>query len=207
MSIDDAEAEEAATPMAAETDIKELMGLFDAPAFARRGQDMEFALRRLHERCRRQRDELLEMVRMRLKQWARAAAGPETWSQTFADPPGLLWDQAGPDEPSWASQPASPRTRLGVARDLVASVERFNQRWRTFLGSLKLEPVNHVIDQYNKYYVIEKECVVGSSRLAARHFKPVPRLSMETLLKEHPLLPVPAPIGRPRDLSRAGRPV
>ena len=35
-----------------ETEVKEMMGLFDVPAFARRGQDLEITLRRLHERCR-----------------------------------------------------------------------------------------------------------------------------------------------------------
>ncbi len=38
-----------------ETEVKEMMGLFDLPAFARRGQDLEITLRRLHERCRNAR--------------------------------------------------------------------------------------------------------------------------------------------------------
>ena len=78
-----------------------------------------------------------------------------------------------------------------VARDLVASVQRFNVRWRQFLGSLNLGPANEVIDQYNKYYVFEKECVMGSARLASRHFTPVPQLSPEVLLRDYPMLPVP----------------
>ena len=78
-----------------------------------------------------------------------------------------------------------------MARDLVASVQRFNVRWRQFLGSLNLGPANEVINQYNKYYVFEKECVMGSARLASRHFTPVPPLSLEVLLRDYPLLPVP----------------
>jgi hypothetical protein len=54
-----------------------------------------------------------------------------------------------------------------------------------------------VIDQYNRYYVLEKECVMGSSRLAARFFTPIPQLTPERLLRDHPLLPVP-------DLVRRG---
>jgi hypothetical protein len=48
-----------------------------------------------------------------------------------------------------------------------------------------------MIDQYNRYYVLEKECVLGSSRLAARHFVPKARLTAEALLAAHPVLPVP----------------
>ena len=61
-----------------------------------------------------------------------------------------------------------------VARDLIASVERFNKRWGQFLEALNLDPINQMIDQYNTYYVLEKECVMGSPRLAARHFRRCP---------------------------------
>ena len=154
------------------------------PAFARRGQDMEYSLNRIHARCRDQREELLEMVRLRLRQWSRVAAGPETGREVFAGPIDRLWQLAHSRDPQLGrSRPAPPRQQQTVGRDLVASVERFNQRWRQFLESLNLGPTNQVIDQYNKYYVLEKECVMGSARLAARHFTPVPRLSPESLLE------------------------
>ena len=60
-----------------------------------------------------------------------------------------------------------------------------------FLDRLNLEPANHVIDQYNRYYLLEKECVMGSARLAARLFTPVPKLTREQLVRDHPILPVP----------------
>ncbi|HWE37698.1 MAG TPA: hypothetical protein VG406_14115, partial [Isosphaeraceae bacterium] len=69
-----------------ETELKELLGLFDAPAFARRGLDLEHALARLDARCRRERQAMLEMVRLRLKQWAGVASGPETAGEVFAVP-------------------------------------------------------------------------------------------------------------------------
>ncbi len=40
-----------------------------------------------------------------------------------------------------------------------------------------------MIDQYNRYYVLEKECSLGSARLAARHFTPKPPLTREALLE------------------------
>ena len=174
-----------------EAEIKEIMGLFDAPAFARRGLELDESLRRLHDRCRRARADRLDMVQLRLRQWARAAAGPEGWSGVFAHSIEPLWPLAGAEVPRWAGAPASIRQQRGIARDLVAAVLRFNQRWSGFLDRLNLEPANLVIDQYNRYYLIEKECVLGSARLAARFFRPVPRLTREQLLREHPLLPVP----------------
>ena len=84
----------------------------------------------------------------------------------------------------------SARRRL-IASDLKNAVLRFNRRWAEFLERLNVEPANAAIDQYNRYYVLEKECVMGSPRLAARHFAPVPELTTETLANDHPTLPVP----------------
>jgi hypothetical protein len=80
---------------------------------------------------------------------------------------------------------------------LIASVERFNLRWGRFLEALNLGPINQTIDQYNTYYVLEKECVMGSPRLAARHFAPVPLVSTASLREEYPKLPVPRLVDRP----------
>ena len=183
--------EDSGTLGSGDGEIKELMGLFDLPAFARRGQDLDYSLRRIHTRCREQRDEFLEMVRVRLRQWSRAAAGPDDWQTVFAAPIDSLWQHAQSEPPAWSGRLAPLRHLRAVARDLKASVERFNERWRQFLESLNLGPTNVVIDQYNKYYVLEKECVVGSARLAARYFTPVPLLSPDQLLGTYPLLPVP----------------
>jgi hypothetical protein len=179
--------------LSVDAEVKELMGLFDLPAFARRGQDVEFAVGSVHARCRAQREELLEMVRLRLRQWSRAATGPDDWSDTFARPIDDLWGLTGAEPPRWARASAPARQRQAVARDLVASLERFNLRWRRFLEGLNLAPANQTIDQYNQYYVLEKECVMGSARLAARHFRPIPRFTPDELLLDYPLLPVPGP--------------
>jgi hypothetical protein len=185
------DAEDSAPLISVDLELKELLGLFDVPAFARRGQDLEYSLDRIHSRCRVQREELLEMVRLRLRQWSRAVTGPESWSEVFAAPIDSLRTMTRSELPRWAAQPAPSRQQKTVARDLIASIERFNHRWREFLDSLNLGPANQMIDQYNKYYVLEKECVMGSARLASRHFTPVPRLSPESLLKVYPTLPVP----------------
>src|SRR3954467_542966 len=106
MSIDDIED---APQISVDPELKELLGLFDVPAFARRGQDLEHALARVHTRCRVQREEMLEMVRLRLRQWARAADGPEAWSAIFAAPIEPLWELTGSEPPRWADRPAPLR--------------------------------------------------------------------------------------------------
>lgn len=194
MSEPDADDEPGPT-VAADRDARELMGMFDAPAFARRGQDVDYALGGLHERCRRRRVAMLEMVHVRLRQWSRAAVGPDDWSDAFRAPIVGLWTQSQAEPPRWASAPAPARRRRAIARDLAASVERFNERWSEHVARLDLAALNTMIDQYNVYYIIEKECVMGSARLAARFFKPIVRLSTASILDDHPLLPVPEPAG------------
>ena len=174
-----------------EADVKELMGLFDLPAFARRGQDVEAAIRRLHDRCERVRSEMLDMVRLRLRQWCAAAAGPDRWSGVFTSTIEPLWCLAGAPPPRWAELDAPLKRRQSIASDLIAAVDRFNRRWIDALDRFNLEPTNSVIEQYNRYYLLEKECVMGSARLAARHFIPMHPLTKSILLADHPPLPLP----------------
>jgi hypothetical protein len=181
-----------------ETEVKELMGLFDLPAFARRGQDLEATLHRMHLRCGAARGKLLEMVHLRLRQWSKAAVGNESWRGAFTNTIEPLWVLADARPPQWAPADAPLNRRRAIARDLVAAVERFNRRWHEYVDRTNLEPANFVIDQYNRYYVLEKECVMGSARLAARHFTPMARLTKDVLLEEHPTLPVPELAGPPR---------
>ncbi len=183
------------TPLGSvEAEIKELLGLFDVPAFARRGQDLEYGLARLRTRAVRTRLDMLDMVRLRLKQWAAAASGPEDALGVFREPIGPLWPLAGAPGPKWSAR-ADPLRRLrSVGRDLVASVERFNRRWSKYLDEIDLSALNRQVEHYNRYYLLEKECVLGSARLAARHFEPKPYPSVDELRAELPLLPTPRPL-------------
>lgn len=176
-----------------DAELNEMMGLFDVPAFARRGQDVEYALRSLHSRCGRKREELLEMVHVRLRQWAAAAVGPDDWTDVLRAPIDPLWPLTSAEPPRWAAAPASTRRRRAVVRDLIASVERFNARWREFVGKLGLSVINAEIADYNEFYPLEKECALGSARLALAGFRPIEPVSVESLLADHPVLPVPEP--------------
>lgn len=172
-------------------ELQQMLGLFDAPAFARRGREVEGLLERLRARCANERDERLDMVRLRLAQWA-AVATPESWADVFEAPIDALWDLAGAPAPVWASAPASRFRRRGTARDLLASVDRFNRRWDDFLDGLRLGTYNRMVDHYNRYYILEKEIVLGSARLAARHFAPKRHLAVEDVRAWFPPLPPPA---------------
>jgi hypothetical protein len=189
--VDDTEGSPPTLNADIETEVKELMGLFDLPAFARRGHDLEITHRRLHDRCRRTRGEMLDMVHLRLRQWSRAVNGPVAWSGVFIRSIEPLWPLSGAEEPEWADSLAPVRRQRIIAADLKNAVLRFNRRWMQFLERLNVEPANAVISQYNRYYVLEKECVMGSPRLAARHFSPIPQLTTESLANDHPTLPVP----------------
>ena len=83
------------------------------------------------------------------------------------------------------------RDKLRPFYDLIASIVRFNTRWSRFVDELGLDHVNRLIDQYNRYYLLEKECCLGSSRLAARFFTPQAPFTRDSLLEEFPRLPVP----------------
>ena len=184
------EWDQEATPLGGvDAEIKELLGLFDVPSFARRGQDVEYALARLRARCARERSAMLDMVRLRLRQWASVASGPSAAAAVFAAPIDDLWPLAGVEPPRWTTYPASRRRLRAVARDLIASVERFNRRWSSFLDGIDLAPMNRQVDGYNRYYVLEKECSLGSAALASRHFVPMSHLEIGQIRAEFPSLP------------------
>lgn len=184
--------DEEGTPLGGvDAEIKELLGLFDVPAFARRGQDVEQALIRLRSRSGRHRASILDMVRLRLRQWAGSASGPEVDTAVFGSSIAPLWPLAEADAPRWAARSASTWRLRAIARDLIASVERFNRRWAEHLEGLDLAPINRQVDDYNRYYLLEKECSLGSARLAARNFVPKTHVSLDDLRAELPSLPVP----------------
>ncbi len=186
--MDEADGE---TPLIqTDAEMREMLGMFEVPAFARRGYDLEHSIKRLHEKLHRDRGAMLDMVRLRLRQWSGVTTGPGDLDP-FLSPIEPYFAMAGGDPPQWASYSGTFRTRRKIARDLVASIERFNRRWRKSLIEVNLGAVNELVDRYNRYYLLEKECSLGSSRLAARFYVPQSRISVESLLVEYPLLGVP----------------
>jgi hypothetical protein len=189
------------TPIAGNPDqnlAREVMGLAGGPAFARRARQVEDALEALVARYRGQREEWLPMVRLNLGRVFALAGDPEALRPLLAS--AAHWEQL-----CALHAELQPRLRLVVEpttskralrralAELRESVERFNDRWRSYLTAVDLSAVNELRDGYNRYYVMEKEAVVRSPRIARQGFVPLEPLTRAELAAALPLLPVPEP--------------
>jgi hypothetical protein len=161
---------------------QEFAARYDVPAYVRRARRMQEAFDDLVARCRKQREEWLDMVRIHTRA-ARALAGPtpDGW---------LALLRSALDLPVAETVPASPRKLRQALCELQESVERFNCRWRRFLSEVDLTAVNELRDGYNRCYILEKECALRSARLARIGFQPMKPVTVEDLLALLPLLPL-----------------
>jgi hypothetical protein len=171
---------------------------FDAPAFVRRAMQVEAAWDAILAVCRRERERLLEMPRIRL---ARFLTLLKSW------PPGhsaicrtadlvyleTLHTEWTPRLRSVVKPARTERTIILGLADLSRSFQRFNRRWKAFLIELDLRPVNQLRDGYNQFYLLEKECALRSARLAREGFAPLAPVRVENLTELFPLLKVPQP--------------
>ena len=103
----------------------------------------------------------------------RSPPAPTTGRDVFAAPIAALWRPRGAEPPAWAvaarPAPPPPRRRPRPRRQRRPVQPPLAPRSSTRSTSTRS---TGMIDQYNRYYVLEKECVLGSARLAARHFAP-----------------------------------
>jgi hypothetical protein len=175
---------------------KQFLSRFDAPAYIRRAHGVQAALDHLLEHCRRQRAEWLEMTRLRIGMLHALVGNWDNLRPFLADEAQLdilRYLLAALATPLRAPvETTTSRFALRRAlRELHESLERFNERWRTFLSSVDLSTVNELREGYNRYYVLEKECAVRSARIARQNFTPLPPLTLAELESQFPLLPVP----------------
>ena len=176
--------------------VKRFLACYDAPAYARRARRVEEAFEQLVGRCYRRRAEWLMMVRIHLGtlhglagdwQDLRPYLAGDKQTQVLQHLHEVLQPRL-----RVAIQPTFSARRLAAAlRDLVHGLERFNSRWRDFLESVDLTPVNELREGYNRYYLLEKECAMRSVRLARQGYAPLPPLTLEDLRALLPPLPVP----------------
>ena len=80
---------------------------------------------------------------------------------------------------------------VAVVRELHESIERFNQKWTSYLADLDLTSVNRLREGYNRFYLLEKECAIRSPRLARPGFHVLEPVTPVTLFGLFPLLPLP----------------
>jgi len=176
-------------------ELRELMAHFDAPAYVRRARHVDGTYEQLLERCRCLRQEWLTMVRTRLGQLAALSDGWEAIRPALSAGEELqslrrLHDELRPELRIAPAPTESLRVLRRAAVALQGSIGRFNQRWSTFLGELDLVPLNRLRDEYNRYYVLEKECALRSPRLAREGFRPLRPLTVDDLAAQFPTLPV-----------------
>lgn len=172
---------------------QQVVARYGGPAFMRRAQRAETALSELLNRLRQTRDDWLAMVRLRLGQLHALAGGWERLARFVAADSlaalQALFDELNPQ----LRVPITPTENESALRsalgELQESIARFNERWRDLLAKTDLSEVNQRRDEYNRWYVFEKECFVGSSRIAKQGFKSLEKLTREDLTKWLPLLP------------------
>ncbi len=172
---------------------------FDAPAFVRRAMQVEAAWNAILEVCRRERERLLELPRIRLARFLKLlhSRQEETISICHADDLAYLSALNQEWQPRLRSRVPPARSTAQIAQalaELAASFERFNRRMRNFLSDLDLEPINQLRDGYNRCYLLEKECALRSARLARQGFVPLSPVRVEDLLERFPLLRIPETI-------------
>ena len=176
--------------------LKDFMVAFDTPAYLRRARQVETEWQRVLANCARERHELLEMPRVRLKLLltGTSAGTPQLEEVVATLDAELLRAQAREWELKWPG--ASRRFRhaseaVDALQLLRASWERFNQRWRTCIAEIDLTRVNDLRDGYNRYYLIEKECAVRSWQTAQMGYSPLAPATHADLFAAFPLLTLP----------------
>lgn len=174
--------------------MQNVIAAFGGPAFLRRGRRVGEAWELLLEKCRKNRREWLEGVRLHLGllqalagDWTRLA--PLISSEEIEILHNLYLDLQPHLRVSIDPNP-SPRALRRALQDLLESLERFNHRWAEFLEQLDLKPVNQAREDYNRFYVLEKECALRSPRLARMGFVPLKPISRAEIWEQFPLLAV-----------------
>jgi hypothetical protein len=175
---------------------QQVLGQYGGPAFARRGRQVQLAFDSLVDACRMKREEWLTFVRLPLGTLF-ALAGSMAALEEFLNNPQqfqTLKNLMDDLQPQLRLPPAPTASSRALRRALVngrEAIVRFNQRWNAFIAELDVKHVNDIRDRYNRFYLLEKECALGSSRLARQGFQRLSPLKPEDFLKVMPLLPVP----------------
>jgi hypothetical protein len=177
-----------------------VMALHGAPAFLRRAHQVQMAWDALLEQCRRQREQWLGSVRSRLAV-LHALAGEWTDLQRVlanpadADLLAALQRDLQPQLRQPCARMASAQALRTALAELVESLQLFNERWHHHLAKLDLSEINRLREDYNRFYVLEKECAVRSPVIARQGFQRLAPATREDVAASFPALAVPE-IGR-----------
>jgi len=175
---------------------KLVMGQYGPPAFLRRAQRVQAAFDHVIAQCRSKRDEWLVMVRINLGQLhglagAWAALAPLVADDSQVDMLRQLHTLLEPKLRGSVEATSSPRVLRRTLAELIADLENFNRQWQAFLPTVDLGEINKQREDYNRYYLLEKECAVRSPRVARLGYRPLAPATVEEIAQALPLLPVP----------------
>jgi hypothetical protein len=176
----------------------EVLAHYDGPAYMRRARRVQGSYDQLLDECRRQRDEWLALVRIRLGRLRALAGAWDALLPHLADDGQLrllegLWADLNPHLRAPVAVNASPGALRKALCELNASIERFNGRWLAFVRGLDLTALNAERADYNRY-LLEKECAVRSPYIARAGYKPLEPLTADDVLAVLPVLPAPRPL-------------
>jgi hypothetical protein len=88
-------------------------------------------------------------------------------------------------------EPTRSESQLrSVLGELIESLTRFNRRWEEYVPTVDLGWVNEVRENYNRYFLLEKECAVGRGSLSQQDFLKLAPLRTEDIMECWPPLPV-----------------
>jgi hypothetical protein len=174
----------------------QFLGHYGGPAFARRAREAQAAYDAMVESCRRRREELLAFVRLRLGNlFALAGSSSALMAVVESTEQASILEALHAELQPRPRLPVRPTTSARALRAALAELRetmaRFNQRWLAFIQHLDLQQLNALRDGYNRFYLMEKECALGSARVARQGFRKLDLLGPEDFLKMLPPLPLP----------------
>jgi hypothetical protein len=176
--------------------LNEMIGRFSAPSFIRRAKLVETTWSLLVDRCAKVRRDRLTFVGLRLGQIHALAGSWEAVRAWLTDEDDLtqlrdLFDELQPRLRMPLEPTTSKRELRAALNELIEAMEMFNERWARWLAKIDLKAVNQAREDYNRYYLFEKECAVGNARVARIGFTKMGPITLEDVTKQFPLLKLP----------------
>lgn len=173
--------------------LKFLAEFGEEPSFLARARAVQDAEEWLLRECAAKYGDLMRWPKLRLAMLAAQVGGDwarltpllfDSESVVELETLRLRWENEKDRQPEWFVSDKEALKRF------LASAERFNRGWQRFLNGLDLEPVNRLRRDYNRFYVLEKECAFGNEKVA-ENFEPLELIDLAYLQERFPLLIVP----------------
>lgn len=166
------------------------------PSFCRRGTAVEDAWNALVAKCREKHREIAAMAQLRLATFIAVSVGHRELAVQLCSETELAYLESLHREWDYQLQiPVASATSVRQLQqpfaELQQSFRRFNDRWNGFVNKIDLSLNNRLRDNYNRYYLIEKECALWSPQIARRGFEPMQPLTHADVFAEFPLLRIP----------------